>query len=403
MSSKTKIPTSQIVNDYLNKEKVIFSKYMLLLSGVLFSLFGFVDWIYLGEFTHKAIVIRAYTISYIVLVSFIPFFKPAVFLKHYFKIMLVSFMVSAISIQLIINISSPDDLAKSIYFAGLMLTIMSLFTWTFIKVQEAIFITFMILVLYISSAYYYAEVRNINVLIYNLGSLLFLVSSAVIGLMSSLMRNKYLNYGSKLQGELRQALLYQEKETKKQKELARQDDLTGLPNRRGAMSLLKNMFKIAKEKNEVVVVCFLDLNGFKQVNDTFGHNVGDEILKISASRIASSLRNIDLLSRLSGDEFLIAIRIEESKLEIVDVIFANIKSTVSKPMRTSKGLINQSISLGSAVFPFHGNTVDAVIEIADKRMYKDKDSSKHSKNVELSIIEDIKMINDDKVIKMRLS
>ena len=132
-----------------------------------------------------------------------------------------------------------------------------------------------------------------------------------------------------------------------------------------------------------LAVFFLDLDSFKPVNDTYGHEVGDFTLKVVAQRLRSLFRESDLLARAGGDEF-IAVALAIASSSDVDILVERIKQVVSEPIdgfvcdeRSSLPesvdiVLRVGVSVGVAIFPDHGKDVEELIEFADKQMYLDK-------------------------------
>ena len=117
---------------------------------------------------------------------------------------------------------------------------------------------------------------------------------------------------------------------------------------------------------------FLDLNGFKAVNDTYGHDAGDEILTAISSRLKSCIREEDHLARIGGDEFLIGLLIKKSEMDIPDKICKKIRTTIIEPVAFNKHLLKVGTSIGTANYPADGNNIEALIKLADDNMYADK-------------------------------
>ncbi len=155
----------------------------------------------------------------------------------------------------------------------------------------------------------------------------------------------------------------------KLQDLAYHDPLTGAANR----LMLKEKFDLMKHENvDSVALLFLDMNGFKKINDTYGHEVGDQLLQIIVLRIDGILRETDLLCRLGGDEFVIlTANINQS---IVKKITDRIKSALEKPMILDQHIINVSASIGSyfTIEVLDAN-LDEMIKEADRAMYKEKE------------------------------
>jgi diguanylate cyclase (GGDEF)-like protein len=113
---------------------------------------------------------------------------------------------------------------------------------------------------------------------------------------------------------------------------------------------------------------FIDLNEFKQVNDTHGHQIGDVVLKVTATRIKNVLREGDLFCRYGGDEFIIVV---PGGQRISSIVLNKVKEVISKPIATSQSNITISCSIGTARNK-EATTIDDLIHIADQRMYKEK-------------------------------
>ena len=132
-----------------------------------------------------------------------------------------------------------------------------------------------------------------------------------------------------------------------------------------------------------LAVFFLDLNSFKPINDTYGHEVGDLVLERVAERLKTLFRESDLLARAGGDEFVVAaLNIVGSS--DVDILVDRIKQVIGEPMEgvvinaggaaslNSDLFLSVGVSIGVALFPDHGETADQLIEFADQQMYVDK-------------------------------
>ncbi|WP_286266663.1 EAL domain-containing protein [Thalassotalea atypica] len=155
------------------------------------------------------------------------------------------------------------------------------------------------------------------------------------------------------------------------------DELTGLPNRRLFNDRLEIAISSARRHNHLVGLLFLDLDRFKQVNDTLGHSVGDELLKIAAKRIESSIKQGDTVSRLGGDEFVILLSEIASEGNVVNVI-ERITDLLNEPFIIDDKELYLTSSIGAAVFPEDGEDAEELLINADIAMYKAKDSGRNS-------------------------
>lgn len=158
--------------------------------------------------------------------------------------------------------------------------------------------------------------------------------------------------------------------------LANHDALTGLPNRKLFHERLDQSIEWAKEKSQPVGLLFLDLDGFKLINDTHGHDVGDLLLKAVAKRLTSCLRGSDTVSRLGGDEFTVilpAIPMAQGAAHVAEKIL----QTLAKPFVIEGHTIFVTTSIGISLYPQHGLTVDVLVKEADSAMYSAKDLGKN--------------------------
>jgi diguanylate cyclase (GGDEF)-like protein len=154
-------------------------------------------------------------------------------------------------------------------------------------------------------------------------------------------------------------------------EHAYHDSLTGLPNRRLGEDRLSNATKRAARASHRAAVLWIDLNRFKQVNDLYGHPIGDAVLQQTAKRLASRLRASDTLARMGGDEFMVILEeikdrhtAEQTAIDLLDVVAA--------PMQIDDLEIAISASIGVSLYPDDGNTVDSLAQHADRAMYAAK-------------------------------
>ena len=160
-------------------------------------------------------------------------------------------------------------------------------------------------------------------------------------------------------------------------QMALHDGLTGLPNRRLLLERLGQLIASAGREDRQISLMFLDLDGFKSVNDTWGHGMGDQVLKTVASRLLALLRASDTVVRLGGDEFVLLLDNPESH-ESLELIARRIIAEVNAPMVFDQGTVHVGTSIGIAVFPVDGATPDDLLKSADKAMYLAKESGKNA-------------------------
>jgi diguanylate cyclase (GGDEF)-like protein len=158
--------------------------------------------------------------------------------------------------------------------------------------------------------------------------------------------------------------------------MAHYDHLTGLPNRHLLREEIHHTVYLAHENKEKSAVCFIDLDGFKAINDTLGHHIGDTLLKEIARRLKSFTRSEDALLRIGGDEFLLIFNSVTSPDEL-DRRLSKILADIASITNLDGHNINVSLSVGVAWCPASGTTVESLMNAADNAMYEAKKAGKN--------------------------
>ena len=153
--------------------------------------------------------------------------------------------------------------------------------------------------------------------------------------------------------------------------LANHDALTGLANRNLLYDRLNHAIKQTARQRGELSILFLDLVDFKDVNDTYGHDAGDDVLKHVAERLRACVRAGDTIVRLGGDEFVLVLENIASQ-DDVDHVVEKIKVDFEQPFKVGAHAIKLGISIGTATYPRDGTDMDALISHADSSMYRDK-------------------------------
>ncbi|MCM8709423.1 sensor domain-containing diguanylate cyclase [Clostridium sp. SYSU_GA19001] len=158
--------------------------------------------------------------------------------------------------------------------------------------------------------------------------------------------------------------------------VAYHDTLTDLPNRRFLYEYLNKAFARSKRNNQGLSILFLDLDGFKDVNDKYGHEAGDILLKQVSQRLKNNIRENDIASRLGGDEFLIVLENSDKNqtLQIADRI---IKSVSEPYTLNNNDSVFFTVSIGISLYPQDGNNPEILINKADKAMFSAKKRGKN--------------------------
>jgi diguanylate cyclase (GGDEF)-like protein len=134
--------------------------------------------------------------------------------------------------------------------------------------------------------------------------------------------------------------------------------------------------KMAKRYNNLAAVMFVDLDGFKAINDSYGHDAGDKVLREAAKRLSASVRNTDTVARIGGDEFLLIIT-EMRSQENAAAIAEKVIRFISHPVILKNHLAKVGVSIGIALFPRDAEDIDVLIKLADHAMYKVKNAGKN--------------------------
>ncbi len=157
--------------------------------------------------------------------------------------------------------------------------------------------------------------------------------------------------------------------------LASHDELTGLPNRSLLIDRLKHAISLAQRQNHKVALLFIDLDNFKNINDTLGHDLGDLLLKQAAERLQSCVRDADTLARLGGDEFVAVL--SDVSMEEITSVASRIVDFLSASFHINGNSLFVSASIGISVFPDDGDDSMSLIKCADTAMYRAKERGRN--------------------------
>jgi len=177
-------------------------------------------------------------------------------------------------------------------------------------------------------------------------------------------------------GVVRYAAMFTDITTRKYAEgqlrrLATHDGLTGLPNRALALDRLTQALARARRNRTGVAVLYLDLDLFKQINDAWGHEAGDSVLREVARRLRACVRRSDTVARLGGDEFLLVLA-EAAERRVADAAAAKVVRSLSRPISVGESSCSVGVSVGISLYPQDGRGANELIRAADAAMYTDK-------------------------------
>ncbi|MBW6515972.1 MAG: diguanylate cyclase [Candidatus Cloacimonetes bacterium] len=157
--------------------------------------------------------------------------------------------------------------------------------------------------------------------------------------------------------------------------MALYDNLTRLPNRVLFYDFTEKMMAATQRISQKIGILFLDLDSFKVVNDSLGHQVGDKVLKDVAQRLKSLIRPMDVIARFGGDEFMLAINSIQSSDEL-NLIIQRLKKGITEPFNINNQEITIEFSLGFSIYPDDGDKIDTLLKIADQKMYEEKNAKR---------------------------
>lgn len=159
--------------------------------------------------------------------------------------------------------------------------------------------------------------------------------------------------------------------------MAEHDFLTDLPNRVLFLDRLRQALAVARRKRNRVAVMFIDLDRFKGINDSFGHHVGDAVLKEVAGRLTGCVRGVDTVSRQGGDEFVVILA-DIGGADQAAHVAGTVMSSVAQPVESDGHTISLSVSIGISMYPNDGADIDTLLRHADVAMYHAKQSGRNA-------------------------
>lgn len=152
------------------------------------------------------------------------------------------------------------------------------------------------------------------------------------------------------------------------------DHLTGLRNRNSLDETMQQVFAAADRNSHKVGILLIDLNKFKEINDTHGHAAGDEVLKVTAQRLKIAARSSEMIFRVGGDEFLVVVPVIENGDNLQKVI-DRLRKHLTFKLEVGGYQITVTASIGSSIYTNDGCDFDTLFQIADKHMYAEKNKS----------------------------
>jgi diguanylate cyclase (GGDEF)-like protein len=157
---------------------------------------------------------------------------------------------------------------------------------------------------------------------------------------------------------------------------AQHDELTGLPNRASLYERVEVELERSRCERTLLGVLYIDLDGFKQINDSYGHDAGDTVLRESARRMTLAVRRSDTVARMGGDEFVVLLPLINRR-EDAQQISEKIAAAIREPIRVDLKRLSVSACVGIAIWPLDADRPEGLLRLADSRMYMQKRSRLH--------------------------
>lgn len=172
-------------------------------------------------------------------------------------------------------------------------------------------------------------------------------------------------------------ITYRKQSEEKLYQLAHFDTLTGLSNRHAFMHRLKESIETSSRNQTKMAVLFMDLDGFKAINDQYGHDAGDEVLIATAARLKKTIRKSDIVARMGGDEFTVIVE-NVQDIRSLSVLAQKLIDSVSQEIKMKDSILRVTTSIGISIYPDDALDLESVLRHADNAMYRAKELGKNN-------------------------
>lgn len=338
-----------------------------LLCIVLYASFALLDRWAIGAL-YATWAIRGTVVAITAAVTWAAGVRRRQFLRYYVPVIAFLYVIWSAGIICMIALARQQDLAWGGYYAGLILVSIALYAWTYLSWRHGLVIGLIIVVSYVACAVLIQHMTSPATLPILLANCFFLIGANIIGLFCMHTRENFARDAFVLKQAMRRELALEEAAKQAHAYEAEHDGLTGLTNRIGFQRALAHLLESAGAAQEVAVL-FLDLNGFKPINDRYGHAAGDEVLRCVAQRIRQSIRNGDLAGRVGGDEFVIAFAYPAGSEAWLARLSRQLALAIAEPIEWEGETMYVTTSIGAADTGQCARDVEALLAKADAQMY----------------------------------
>jgi diguanylate cyclase (GGDEF)-like protein len=373
---------------HIAAEKIRTIRLCCLLVILLTTPFALVDIWALPSNLGLAWLIRAS--SFGIAVAFYRVTRTPQFLSQYTLIGVCLFLAVGLAIEALVAISSPSDAARAIYSNGVLLPVMAMYSLSFLSSRITFSVSFVFVTVYAFIGFGLHDGIREGQLATVLTNMLLLSSAAFIGLMSQIGRDGYERQAFLKRRALDNELIATEHARQLSEHFSNHDALTGLANRKAFEQQVGALLSANQAAGHDGAILFIDLDGFKPINDRYGHAVGDKVLQVIGQRISACVSRSDLVARIGGDEFVVALCLksdqshENRAAKQALRIAQRLVQEISLPMTVQAGLdtnaveISVGASIGVSLASMHAKNPALLISMADQAMYQAKHAGKGS-------------------------
>ncbi len=371
---------------HIGPEKIRAIRLSCLLVIVLTLPFAIVDIWALPNNLAFAWVIRA--ACFVMAVAFFRASRMPQFLSRYTPIGVCLYLSIGLMIEVLVAISGPADAARAIYSNGVMLPIMAMYSLSFFSIPITFSVSFIFVAVYALISLVLHDAIGIGQLGTVLTNMLLLASAASIGFLSQLGRDVYERQAFLRRRSLDNELQATERARQLSEHYSNHDALTGLANRKAFEKRVAVLLDGYRPELNDVAVLFIDIDGFKPVNDRYGHALGDKVLQVLGQRIVAGVSENDSVARMGGDEFVVVLDLARDHLQqrsadqLARSVAQRLLDDISRAISIESGSDGRAVqvrvgaSIGIALASMHARNPAMLITIADQAMYQAKRSGK---------------------------